>query len=320
MEFYAHDGTDWRKAKHVYGYDGTAWRKAKEIWAADPNWRCVYQDREFVERNAPGFSVVSCLRKTSSGDLLASTDIGVYLYSGGSWSRIGGVTAPFDAIEISGTYYYSSFADVFRWTGATWTPAGSTTLSDIGVLGVDGSGRLLALEGGGFSSYTLIGSTWTAHSVTLESTWLCPANGICYGIDYVGNLYNVDTAALVASSPTFGFPAKHVYAQTASDIFIDGTDGLWQWNGSTWTRWVGADYRLCMAEYDSGEVLGMGSFARKLTRHAAISQVAPVGDQTLVSYWTNWGKPTAALIGSTLYVLINRTSPTRTTVSEFSLK
>lgn len=314
MDTYAHDGVAWRKARHIYMHDGVAWRKAREVWAASPTWQCVYQDREFIELDATKTGVNS-IRECSLGLLVASS-LGVYLYNG-SWTRLGTVTGAVDAIEIGITLYCATPLEVYRWDGATWVPAGSTAMRDRYSLAESG-GRLIAMATGA-STYVLSGSTWTLFGIQLQSAWKCKSNGVCYGIN--GSfLYNVDSLALIADSGDL-FGHLHVYAKDANSIYVDGTGGLKKWNGSSFTTLTTADSRVLMSEDDRGDVLTCRSFSpSQCTRWNASDASGPVGASDLRISISNAGRPRAAKVGDTVYALHFRTSPSRTTVSEFRLK
>lgn len=315
MDTFAHDGSAWRKARHIYQHDGVTWRKAREIWVASPTWRCVYQDREFVELASVVTSGVNSVRSNSSW-LLVASNLGAYTYNG-TWNRLGTLTNVLDFIDVGGTLYCCTSSDVFRWDGASWVAAGSTSRPDRYSLG-ESAGKLIAMTSGG-STYVLNGSTWSVFGVQLFSSFKCPANGVNYGINYGTFLYNVDSLSLISDSGDF-FGHLHVYPKAADAIYVDGTGGLKKWNGSSWISLSTADHRVLMSQDDRGDVIVCPTGTRRCSRRNASDAEGPVGDSSLKASWSNTGRPRSALYAGILFVAMDRTSPTRTTVHEFRLK
>jgi len=313
MEAYIHDGASWQKSKYLYMHDGAAWQKVKELYVSNggTTWRCAYQSREFVLRDISGSPDVWAIVADSSGGLLAATSSGVYQYSGGSWSAIGSAGVVSSVLDVAGTYYAASISDVRVYSGGSWVAAGTPAASGVSSMAMS-SGGLLACKSS--ATERLVAGTWSSVGIpTVRSVQT--VGGTCYGTARNGVIYNMDTLSVIVSPSVGTLVTVNIHVNSATDMYTDGTYGIWKYDGATYAVINRSDCRLMQAAYWGGTLFSAG-WVHGCSRISPAGTVSPLGDQTLYTYLTD-GTPTAAVVGSSLFVIFISFSPTRYRVYEF---
>jgi hypothetical protein len=128
MKTYIADGNgDFQKVAVWHASDGSAFRRLKEAHCHDgTDWRLIF--RGYWEQ----LSTISNVTALSflSGNLIASTTAGVFSYSGGSWTRLGGTENTSTVYNSGGTLLRCNFGtQVESWSGSAWSILGSSYLN-----------------------------------------------------------------------------------------------------------------------------------------------------------------------------------------------